>query len=265
MVVAYLGPKGSYSYLAGEYMRPNAELKACAGFSSVFCALASGEVDGAVVPIENSLNGGIAQVMDLMLSSQGIVAVEEYKLKIEHRLITLKGADLSGITRIYSHVQALEQCSKYLSENFPSAKLIETPSTTAGLEMVKSKTDACIAGAHILREGFETIGGNIADESKNCTHFLYIVKGEIPSDKVSSRIFFSFNCPNVAGALVNILNIVCLSGVNMTKIESRPVKDREEEYSFFVEIEGNYSSKKIRDMLKRVEEASASFKLLGCY
>jgi prephenate dehydratase len=265
MTIGYLGPKGSYSYLAAAYMAPNCNLVGFLGFPYVFEACAKGEVDGIVVPIENSLNGGIAQVMDLLLSHTELVAVGEYKLKIEHRLITKKGVPLSGISRIYSHVQALEQCARYLSKNFPNAKLIATPSTAAGLDMVQSDTDACIAGDFNSREGLEMRSGNIADESSNFTHFLYVVKGNVEEDRHTRRVYFSFNCPNVSGALVSILNLVCITGINMTKIESRPVKDKDEEYSFFVEVEGDYSTKEVKNMLNEVKKASAAFRLLGGY
>ena len=105
--IGYLGPEGSYSSLAAARLRPNAELKDYQSFPLVFASLVNGETDGIAVPIENSLNGGVLQNMDLLQATDGVYAAAEITIKIDHRLAYLKGADLRGITRIYSHGQAL--------------------------------------------------------------------------------------------------------------------------------------------------------------
>ena len=262
--IGYLGPEGSYSFIAAKKMRPQAKLIAYASFPLVMASLVSGGVDGTVIPIENSLNGGVMQNIDLLQSTQGVCAVEEYILKIEHCLVTKYGADVKGVKRIYSHPQALEQCAVYLNKNFPSATLISTASTSASLDMVKSDGDAAIAGAHSLREGLKISAENIADEKNNFTHFLLIRRGEVP-EVHSERIFFSAECPNKSGALLTLLNIISRHGINMTKMQSRPVKNSPEHYRFFVEIEGDYCSDKVRNVLKDIKSSANSFKLLGCY
>lgn len=265
MKTGYLGPEGSYSHLAATYMRPNSILLSYVGFPQLIAALKRGETDGAVVPVENALNGGIAQVMDLLQANPELVATEEYVLGIDHRLITQSGAELSGITRIYSHGQALEQCSAYLSENFPDAKLIACQSTAAGLDMIKSPSDACIAGAHTLRGGLQISSEDVSDEKNNHTRFLYVRKGKIDENARSRRVYFSVTCPNVPGGLLRLLEPIFKNGLNMTRIESRPIKDREEEYRFFIETEGDYSSQDVKNALKEVERAGNSFRLIGCY
>lgn len=262
--IGYLGPEGSYSFIAAKALRPNAELIARSGFPAVFALLASGEADGAVVPIENSLNGGVMQNIDLLQYSENICATEEYTVKIDHRLVTLVGADLSGIKCIYSHAQALEQCAGYLYKNFPSARLISTGSTAASLDMVKDSTDAAIAGAHTKRAGLVLSPENIADEENNFTHFLLLRRGAVPVSP-SRRIFFSAECPNKSGALLTLLNLISAHGINMTKLQSRPIKNRPEQYRFFIEIEGDYSSAATRAALKEIAGSVAAFKLLGCY
>lgn len=265
MRVGYLGPEGSYTHLAALRMRPNADHMPYSGFSALISSLVSGETGGIIVPIENALNGGVVQVMDLLQSNDGLVAVEESRLKIDHRLITSVGADLRGIKRIYSHEQALKQCAKYLAENFPCAEQIPVSSTTAGLDMILSPSDAGIAGAHTHRAGLAVSSENIADEKNNFTYFLYVIKGEIPENTHSRRVYFSVTCKNVPGALLRILGPVSHRGLNMTKIESRPIKNRDEEYRFFIETDGDYASDNVKGALEEIKAESNSFRLLGCY
>lgn len=262
--IGYLGPEGSYSFVAAKAMRPQAALVAFSSFPLVMGSLVSGNTDGTVIPIENSLNGGVMQNIDLLQYTENVCAVEEYTVKIDHRLVTVAGADLKGIKRIYSHSQALAQCAGYLYENFPSAELISTASTAASLDMLKSPSDAAIAGAHSRREGLTLSDKNIADEENNFTHFLLIRRGEVPK-LPSRRIFFSAECPNKSGALLTLLNLISAHGINMTKLQSRPIKNSPEQYRFFIEIEGDYSSSATRAALEDIKASANSFKLLGCY
>ena len=263
--VAYLGPDGSYSRLAAEKFRPQAEYFGYSSFALVIKALLEGECNLAVLPIENSLNGGVNQNIDLLQYTDGLIAFEELSIQIEHRLATRSGADISKITRIFSHRQALEQCGEYLSKNFPNAKLMGAPSTAAGLEMLEYDTDACIVGAHTRREGITLSPYNIADEKSNFTHFLLIKKGGVEDCKPSQKIYFSATCHHRPGELLNMLSIIADGGLNMTKIESRPIKDKPGEYRFFIEAEGNCFSESVKMVLKKVESVSNSFKILGAY
>ncbi|MDE7264811.1 MAG: hypothetical protein K2N52_00865, partial [Clostridia bacterium] len=179
-MVGYLGPEGSYSFLAAKKLRPQVGLKAYQSFPLAMQALEEGAVDEIVLPIENSLNGGVAQNMDL-LNSRQVCAVEHLAVAIDHRLATLKGCGLENVKRVYSHAQALEQCAKYLLKNFPAAKLIATQSTAASLEMLKGEGDACIVGSHLIKEGVELSDKNISDEPNNFTHFLLVRRGGVDS------------------------------------------------------------------------------------
>lgn len=263
MIVGYLGPQGSYSEIAAKTFRPDAVLREYASFFQLFRALSEEECDYIAVPIENSLNGGVSQNIDFLQSRDGIIATEECVVKIDHRLATLSGADLKNIKRIYSHQQALAQCGEYLSKTFPQAELIATRSTAASLSHVTDKTAAGIVGSHTLAEGFALSEENIADEKVNLTHFLLIERGGVSAIKHSKRIFFSAACKHKPGELLDML--VLIRELNMTKIESRPIKDRPGEYRFFIEVEGDISDKNTIQVLKSVKEAASSFKILGCY
>lgn len=261
--IGYLGPEGSYSCLAAKTFRPDAEFLAYGSFNLVIQALIKGECDEAVLPIENSLNGGVNQNMDLLQCTENIVAFRECSVKIDHRLATLSGAAISGISRIYSHQQALEQCNAYLCAHFPKAQVVAVSSTAASLEMLKSPADACIVGAHVARDGVTLSKENIADEKFNVTHFLLVRRGVLEEDARSQKIYFSATCRHEPGALLNLLNVV--KELNMTKIQSRPIKDKPGEYRFFIEVDGDYSKSDVKAVLKRVENSANSFKIIGAY
>ena len=263
--VGYLGPDGTYSFLAAKKLCPQADLTAYSSFFTLFKALEEGAVNAIVVPVENTVNGAVTQVLDLFEESENVCASASCAVKVDHRLATLEGADLSKIRRVYSHPQALAQCSKFLANKLPQAKLIETSSTAESLDKIKSGEDAGIVGAHLKREGVALSEYSVSDEEKNYTQFLFAQKGEPSEGAFSDRIFFTVTCRHRVGALVELLSILRDSSINMTEIESRPIKNRTGEFRFFIEVEGNYADPEIRRALKKVQAEANSFKLLGCY
>lgn len=264
-VIGYLGPDGSYSQLAAQKLCKDALRREYPTFFALMSALLSGEADGVVMPIENSINGGVMQNIDLLQETQGVLAVAETSVKIDHRLVTLKGADRSGITTVYSHVQALGQCSKYLTANFPRARRVPTDSTSGCLKMVKTVRDAGIVGSHCVAEGYELSPSCISDEQENYTQFLLVKKLSAPTSAHSGKIYFSVTCRHEPGALVSLLSTLCAYSLNMTKIESRPIKNKPGEYRFFIEMEADYAATNAQNALEEIKGKSLSFKLLGCY
>lgn len=263
--VGYLGPDGTYSFLAAKKLCPQADLTAYSSFFTLFKALEEGEVKAIVVPVENTVNGAVTQVLDLFEESENICATAACAVKVDHRLAMLQGADLSKIKRVYSHSQALAQCSEFLANKLPQAKLIETSSTAESLDKIASGEDAGIVGAHIQRDGVALSQYSVSDEEKNYTQFLFAQKGAPAEGAFSDRIFFTVTCRHRVGALVELLSILRDGAINMTEIESRPIKNRTGEFRFFIEVEGNYAAPEIRSALKKIEAEANSFKLLGCY
>ncbi len=281
MKIAFLGPEGSYSHLAAKtFLQTESTGEKIAGvwdecvpfrnFPEVFAAVACGRVDAATVPIENSLQGGVLQNLDLLQAARELYAVKELILRVDHRLIYKRGVKFSEIGRVYSHRQALDQCAAFLTREMPFAALRETESTGFGLTRAfedDSGKSAAIAGAHTdnLRAGFVMSEESISDERNNFTHFLLIKKGEATLPKTSERIFFSAVCPHKPGSLLELLRVIANSGVNMTKIESRPVKNRVGEYRFFIEADADISSENTRKMLACIRENTLECKLIGAY
>ena len=264
-VTGYLGPAGTYSEIAAERLCGDSQKVAYPSFFTLFCALVKGEADRIVIPIENTLNGAVTQNLDLLQETENVYACSACALEIDHRLIIFAGADKRNIKRIYSHGQALAQCGKYLAKNFPGAKLLETPSTADCINKLGDEETAGIVGAHCRVAGYELSDKNISDVENNYTQFLLVKRGAPEESAKSERIFFSVTCRHRAGALVDLLSILKESGINMTKIESRPIKNKTGEFSFFIEIEGDYSVDGVKAALQKIKAAALSFKLLGCY
>ena len=281
MKIAFLGPEGSYSHVAAkEFLRKEGssskhlndwdECIPFRNFAEVLSAVESGRVDACAIPIENSLQGGVSQNLDLLQSSKDLYAVKEYVLPIEHRLVYKEGVALSQIGRVYSHRQALEQCASYLNERMPFAALRETESTVFGLAKAMeddSGKSAAIVGAHAdnLQDGFVMGEECISDEKTNFTHFLLVKKGKESLPKNSNRIFLSTVCPHRKGSLVELLQIIAKRDINLTKIESRPVKGRPGDFRFFIEAECDISSVKAQETLSAIESNTLEWKLLGAY
>ena len=281
MKIAFLGPEGSYSHLAAkEFLKTENMVKKSArdwdecvpfrNFPEVFAAVEEGRVYAAALPIENSIQGGVSQNLDLLQASNDLYAVKELVIRIDHRLIYKEGVKLSQIGRVYSHRQALDQCSAFLSKEIPFASLRETESTGFGISRaVEDETgkSAAIAGAHTekLRSGFVMSKESISDEKNNFTHFLLIKRGEASLPVTSERVFFSAVCPHRPGSLLELLQIIAKSGINMTKIESRPVKNRPGDYRFFIEADIDIVSPVAKEMLGEIQQNTLECKLLGAY
>ncbi|MBR2646924.1 MAG: ACT domain-containing protein [Clostridia bacterium] len=281
MKIAFLGPEGSYSHLAAkEFLKTESTGKKSVNdwdecipfrnFPEVLAAVSCGRVDAAAVPIENSLQGGVLQNLDLLQSSTDLYAVKEAIIRVDHRLIYKKGVKFSEIGRVYSHRQALDQCAGFLTKEMPFASLREAESTAFGISRAMeddSGKSAAIAGAHAenLRSGFVMSEESISDEKNNFTHFLLVKKGEDSLPQTSERVFFSAVCPHRPGSLLALLEIIAKYGINMTKIESRPVKNSPGDYRFFIEADCNLRSAQVREMLESIKENTLECKLLGAY
>lgn len=262
----YLGPEESYSRLAAEKLCGGSELIPYEGFYGMFKALERGEVDSIVLPIKNTVNGAVTQNLDLMEEAQGVVAVARCRLRIDHRLATLAGADTGKIKDVYSHPQALAQCSEYLAENFPSARLHETSSTAEGLKKIRCATDAAIVGAHVAEEGIALSEQTVSDEKENYTTFLKVVKGGLtPGEGLGESCFFCFTLRNETGALCGALNVLVSYGINLTDIESRPIKNHPGRIRFFIEIDCSAGRGNVEAALKELKNHTLSFKMLGAY
>ena len=264
MRTACLGPEGSYSELAAKKLCPDSEIVLCRTFSDAVELLRSGAVDCAALPIENSIQGGVLQNLDLLQASKDLFAVRELVLPIDHRLAAKAGTRLSDILTVCSHEQAIGQCSEFLRRVLPQADCEFTKSTAESLSRVDDHT-AGIVGAHVRAEGIVLSDENIADEKRNFTHFLLIKKGKENLPEHTEKIYICAVLAHRPGTLLQLLQCIAQFGLNLTKIESRPIKDVPGEYRFFIEFEGDYASAVVRDALEEIRTHCRQFRLLGAY
>ena len=265
MKVSCLGPKETYSALAAQKLCKGAEQLYCSSFAATLNLLLEGTADAAALPMENFIMGSVVQNLDLLAKTKNIMGVGECLMPIDHRLVTKGEIPYSQIKRVCSHVQGLSQCSEFISKNFPNAQLVYTCSTAESLRLLDEQT-AGIVGAHLSgREGLVLSKENIADEKNNFTRFLLFVRGNTPPEH-SEYVYFSAICrQEKAGALCRLLEVFERHALNLTRIDSRPVRDHFGRYRFFIEFEGDIANENVKEALKEAKLRTDEFTLLGAY
>ncbi len=263
--VVYQGEPGAYSEEAAVgFFGPEVESVGLPWFGDVFAALDRREADYAMLPIENSSTGSIRQVYDLLGQYQYYV-VGEWQVKVDHCLMALPGVGLDDIKTVYSHEQGLMQSEKFLDEHrdwrrIPtldtagSAKQVaETGDRTAAA--ICSRRAAEIYGLHILKEG-------VNHNDWNYTRFV-VVSPKMELREGRNKISAIFRLPHQSGSLHEILTIFAVQGLNLMKLESRPIPGRSWEYLFFLEFTGDLSAPGMEGVLHELSQLSAEFRLLG--
>lgn len=261
--VACLGPAGSYSELAARRLCPDKEVMLCSNFPAVFAAVTGGAADAGVIPIENSIQGGVLQNLDL-LETQDVYAVQQTVIRIDHRLAVLEGVQLSEIRRVYSHEQAIGQCSEFLSSHLPQAECIFTDSTAKSLSLLDGHS-AGIVGAHAAKTGVVLSEENIANEKNNFTQFFLIRRRAEGLPEHGDTVFFVGVCEHRPGSLLAMLRGFSDRGINLTRIESRPIRNVLGEYRFFIEIDGDITQPRVREAMESARSHCRMFRVLGVY
>ena len=265
-LIACQGTEGGNSQIAADKLFPRGNLMYVKSFAAVFEAVECGLCRFGVLPIENSTNGSVRAVYEL-LQKHNVSIVRETRLCIRHELLALPGTKLSDIKTIYSHEQALGQCSKFLA-SMKDVRIVPADNTAVAAKSVFEKNDPTVAAiaSHPCAElyGLITLNSQIQDSDNNYTRFITITKGtELYAG--SNRISLIISCDNKPGALYDILAKFQALGINMTKLESCPVSGSNFEFIFIVELEANIRTPEVSGMLAELERTTASFRLLGCY
>ena len=233
-------------------------------FKEVMETVANGEAKFGVLPIENTSTGGIADIYDLLLDYD-ITIVAEHVIKVEQALVGVPGTKLEDIKTVYSHPQGLMQCSKFF-ENHPQISTKTYSSTSAAAKKVAEDGDKSQAAISSTRAagifGLDIIKEQVNHESMNYTRFIIISNQKIFLPD-AGKISLSFEIKHQAGALYNMLSNFYYNGLNLTKIESRPIENRNWEYRFFVDIEGNLNQPEVGNALARISEFANKLVVLG--
>lgn len=268
--VAIQGERGSNSHIAARQMLgPNVEILPCSFSTEVVTAVLSGAAEAAVLPIENSLHGSVAEHYDLLLENPLRIEAEGL-LRIEHNLIAAPGVRLADIRVLLSHPVALSQCRRFLA-GFPQAKALPFYDTAGSVRHVVSERLPETAGIapRLAAEiyGGEILVANIEDHHENFTRFHLLRRTDAPPVTYSStpdKMSVAFSVEHRPGTLVQALQGLAAAGANLTKIESRPVMGRPWEYVFFVEM--RFEGQAVADAILRSLSAQSSFvKQLGIY
>lgn len=262
--IAFLGPITTYCHQAAlSKFGQSLHYTPCDTIEQVFEEVEKGAAQYGVVPIENSIEGGVSSTQDRLTNTPLKVTAELY-LPIHHCLIVQSGANKPD--KIYSHPQALAQCKNWLAAKYPSAELIPTRSTAGASERVKSDPNAAAIASRLAAEefGLEILSENIQDISGNTTRFLVLGREYgPPSGKDKTSVFFGVR--HTTGALFKSLEPLHRAGLNLTKIESRPSKQRAWEYTFFVDLEGHAEDPEVKTVLNELSENCLEFTILGSY
>lgn len=270
MRVTYCGVEGAFAHIAAQKMFPGAQLFPFSDFADAYKAVERGEYDCVVLPLENSAAGEVGTVMDLIFSGELFVN-QVVDLSIVHNLLGVPGAALDGVKTVISHQQALDQCGEYIRSHGFETRAFSN--TALAAKFVKDSGDASVA-AIASDETSDIFGLNILDrginDSKiNTTRFAALSRAQNRPAGKSSReeenFILVFTVKNEAGALAQTLNIIGSHGYNMRNLRSRPMKDLQWNYFFYIEAEGNVNTENGRDMLRELSAVCAKLKLVGTF
>lgn len=264
--VAFLGPLGTFSYEAAlAHFGAAAELVPSPSIPAVFDMVQRNDADVGVVPIENSIEGGVTFTQDTLLDTP-LSLVGEIMVDVEQCL--LSNADRSQIERVYSHPQGLAQCRQWLARHLPNATQIPTASTVQAAHLVAAdRTAGAIASRLAARlAGVAVVEGAIQDRKLNVTRFVVLGAPNASTARTGyDKTSLVFSTPDERGALVRALTIFDRADINLCRIESRPRGGETWQYVFFVDLEGHGQDDNVRDALRALEGHSDMVKVLGSY
>jgi len=263
--VAFQGERGAYGEMATLQYFPKAGLLPKKSFQDVFDAVESGSADYAVVPVENSIEGSVNEIYDLLLQTEMTVIGEVYQ-RVRHCLIANKTA--KKIKYVHSHPQALAQCRKYLQKK----KLEPVPAydTAGAVKMIKDDRmfdSAAIASKRAAElYGMKILDEDIQDRKNNYTRFFVLSPKNTMSDKAGQyKTSMIFSVKHLPGTLFGIIGEFAVRRINLTKIESRPTKETPWEYNFYVDLEGHTRDAVVQEALESVKPKTSYLKILGSY
>ncbi|PZO39434.1 MAG: prephenate dehydratase [Pseudanabaena frigida] len=272
--IAYLGPAGTYSEMAAlQYLQLNypdltrdiPTLRPYQTIPQAINAAEHGHVDIAVVPVENSIQGGVTMTLDSLWQSESLQIQQAIVLPIAHALIT-RAPNLEDIKAVYSHPQSLAQCQQWLDRYLPNVQQIATDSNTDRLHSVaEDATVAAIASQHAAElYKLPVLKFPINDQPDNCTRFLVLGRTTPTTKGTHSSLAFSLK-RNMPGALVKPLLVFADRQINLSRIESRPTKRSLGEYIFFLDIDAAIEDPNFSEALVELQNVTENLKILGSY
>ena len=263
--VACQGIRGANSHIACDEFFESCDISFHKTFAGVFEAVKNDEADFGVLPVEDTSGGSVSDVYDLLMSHNFYI-VSAKAMTISHNLCALRQSELSDIEQVWSHPQALTQCSSYISKNDLTPIAYANTAIAAKQDMEEKRLNcAAICTTQAAQEyGLKVLEQNIQDYNKNTTRFIVISKKPYISEN-ANKISLCFNVEHEEGALSKVLNMFSLLGLNLTKIESRPMKNAEFDYLFYLDFTGNLHDKSVMDFLCILSQEVRVFSFMGNY
>lgn len=265
MRVAIQGELGSFSHEASRHMLRGATVVPCARSAEVFDRVENGSVQAAVIPIENSLAGSVAEHFDLLLTREVFIH-GEFHLRIRHNLVALPGVKLNAIRQVLSHPVALDQCRNFFRSHhaIQAVPFYDTAGSVRHIVEKQLREAAAIAPKQAAGQyGGRVLLAGIEDDQENYTRFLLITKSKRVG-KGANKISIGFALKNLPGVLFKALSVFALRDLSLSKIESRPLRGHPWEYVFFADILGG-DDEPSRNALRHLEEIAEFVKILGIY
>jgi len=266
--LGFLGPAGTYSEEAAAIYDRGMQRVMYSTIGQVTEAAESGQVDQAIVPVENSLHGAIPEVLDFLIRSPRIKITNELALRIRNCLMVKPGTRPQQIKRIYSHPQPLGQCRAYLTTHYPDAEPVAALSTAGAVtDMLASAIPAAAIAPARAAEiyGAEIVAEDIQDNQNNFTRFVILGPGDHPrtgKDKTSVALSFSNDRP---GLLYEVMGALATRKINLSKIESRPTGEKLGRYVFLIDFEGHRTDPIVVDALEHIRRLTTMCKVFGSY
>ncbi len=263
--VAYLGPESTFSHQAAvRAFGHSAQFLPQSNIAGIFAQVEKGNADYGVVPIENSTEGVVSQTLDAFYDSP-LLIMDEIKLVINLYLMS-KSGDAKKAKKIYSHPQPFAQCRSWLNRNLPGVEQVPAASTGDAAKRASREAQSAAIAGQIAAENYnlKIIASKIEDQKENYTRFLVIGLDRAKKAK-RNKTSLMFSIRDEAGSLLHALELFAKNKINMTKIQSRPLRDRAWEYLFFVDIDGHRDDKAMARVLAALEKESQFLKMLGSY
>jgi prephenate dehydratase len=267
LTVSFQGERGAFSEEAAyQLLGPRIRLLPCESFSAVFESVARGRAQRCLVPIENTLAGPVYENYDLLLSNR-LHIIAETNLRIVHNLIAFPETSPKNLCKVYSHPVALAQCGKFFSKH-PGVEKVTFYDTAGSVKMladerlpgaaaIASRTAAKVYRARILQTHLE-------DHHENYTRFLLLAKKPVVSPR-ANKVSIVFSTRNVPGALFKCLSVFALRDIDLSKLESRPLRGKPWEYMFYVDFIGSTREDRCQKALAHLAEVTSLLRVLGCY
>lgn len=270
--VAFQGERGAYSEGAlMQYFAPTGEEVEpvpCSSFEAAFEALASGAVERAVLPIENSLAGSIHRNYDLLLRHTDVHIVGEINYRVRHNLLALPGVRLEDVRRVLSHPQALAQCEGFLTRMHLAREATYDTAGSAKRLREENLRDAAAIASLRAAEVYDLVvlASDIEDDPENYTRFLVLAREPAPPPQgVPAKTSIVFSLKNAPGILFKALSVFALRDIDLTKIESRPLRGQRWQYIFYLDFAASLADESAQNALRHLSEIAPFLRVLGSY